>query len=436
MRMGSVPNRSGNQLNRALHGSLLLSRFCLSHAAGGAALRNLQNVNGLASLGPVDLVSIGEDQPDGAHPMPSFIRRWKHFSLTDLGKTSNDTKTTASRLRRFLSASHDSVTRYHDSQIEDWLVREVRRERYDVVVIEELSLASYIHPLRKLGCEVVFDAHNVEGRLLAQMSQSRDDNDSLISRLKRFNQSYRLKLEERRAVNRADLIWACSELDSRLIQEAYGKPATVVPNTLNVHDYQTAKVDEAFRSREVGPLTMLFVGSYGYYPNQDAANRLITEILPRVREQVPDARLNLVGRHPTAAMARAAEQDERITVTGAVDSIEPYLQIPSVIVIPLALGSGTRLKALEAFAAGLPVVSTKKGIEGIEVRDGEQVLLRETPEEIAAGVVELWRNPELRNALRERAKASVQAGYSWEVAARLIERSLDHCCRSQEQVSI
>ena len=172
------------------------------------------------------------------------------------------------------------------------------------------------------------------------------------------------------------------------------------------------------------PITLVFPGSFSYYPNEEAALRIVNEVLPCVRARGHDARVLLVGRDPTPRMLASARQDDAVEITGAVDSVLPYLERPGVVTLPITLGSGTRLKILEAFAVGRPVVTTAKGAEGIEAVDGEHLLVRDTPSAIADAAIRLWHEPEGRHALCSKALDLVRRHYSWPVVAEQIAESL------------
>jgi glycosyltransferase involved in cell wall biosynthesis len=212
-------------------------------------------------------------------------------------------------------------------------------------------------------------------------------------------------------------------MDAKALEDLYGKRATVVPNAVDVDAYRSSAAGAAGDGGGC-PLTLLFTGAFSYYPNSEAAMRLIREILPLVRLSHPAVRLCLVGRHPTPAMLAAAKVDPAIVVTGAVPSVMPYFHSEAIAVVPLAFGSGTRLKILEAFAAGVPVVSTAKGAEGIDAKDGYHLLLRESPAALAAAAVQLWEDAALRSRMVANAGLLVAGEYSWPVAAERIASSL------------
>src|SRR5690606_6579846 len=131
------------------------------------------------------------------------------------------------------------------------------------------------------------------------------------------------------------------------------------------------------------------------------------------------------GRDPTPAMLAAADNDPGIIVTGTVPSVLPFFEPPCIVTLPITLGSGTRLKILESFAAARPVISTRKGAEGIAADDGRDLFLRDDPGEMAGAAIQLWRSAALRRSLCDNALQLVLARYSWEAAARRINASLE-----------
>lgn len=162
-----------------------------------------------------------------------------------------------------------------------------------------------------------------------------------------------------------------------------------------------------------------------YPPNLVAVELLIEQIYPRLRHIYPDCRLVLVGGgRATQRIIEATKQDSGIIVTDKVPDVRPYLAAASAIAVPLRHGGGTRLKILEAFAAGCPVVSTAKGAEGLKVKDGEHLLIREDIEEIVDGVCQLWSDSSLAKRLADSAYELVKAEYSWQAVGRNVESAV------------
>src|ERR1041385_1476993 len=160
--------------------------------------------------------------------------------------------------------------------------------------------------------------------------------------------------------------------------------------------------------------TLVFTGSMDWLPNEDGIFYFMQEILPKIRQEIPEVTLTVVGRKPSARMlALAAERPVEIRLTGWVDDIRPFLAEGAVCIVPLRIGSGTRLKIFEAMAMGKAVVSTTIGAEGLPVRNEEDLLLADSPEAFARNVVMLLRDDQTRERLGSAARELVQSKYSW-----------------------
>jgi glycosyltransferase involved in cell wall biosynthesis len=173
----------------------------------------------------------------------------------------------------------------------------------------------------------------------------------------------------------------------------------------------------ALDARGSVPGQILYVGNYRHPPNVDAALRLVHDILPRVRQQVPDATVVLAGAAPPRDVL--AVSGSFVTVTGEVPSVEPYLDAAAVVAIPLRRGGGMRVKTLDALAGGKAVVATRLALDGIDVVDGEQALIADDDAAFADAVVALLRDPELRARMGAAARRWAEGAPNWEsVAAR------------------
>jgi glycosyltransferase involved in cell wall biosynthesis len=401
--------------------TLVLTRHRPYPPASGAPLRNWQNIRALMELGPVDVVSVGEDAAAG--PVEG-IRDWAPLSL---GKRSRwDRVKTACWVLR--PGVFPAVDLNHATSIERWLRRRILERRYDLAVLEGIAVTSYVDVLKRAGCRLVFDAHNVESAFQRSLlSALSGRHPSIVRRAKDWILSRRMLAAERRAVMNADVVWACSDHDATELEHIHGRQTgtTVVPNGVDVESYRRPDALPAGGDWSRLPITLLYPGLFSYLPNEDAAARLIRDVLPAVRARGRSARLVLVGRNPTPSLVAAARQDSDVVVTGEVDSIVPYLEQACVVALPIAIGSGTRLKILEAFAVGRPVVSSAKGAEGIDGLDGEHLLIRETPGSMAEAIIDLWDRPALRSTLCQNALELVRSRYSWSIAARRIAQSLN-----------
>jgi glycosyltransferase involved in cell wall biosynthesis len=206
-----------------------------------------------------------------------------------------------------------------------------------------------------------------------------------------------------------DAILATSEVDrGALASEVGGIPIHVVPNGVDTQYFAPG--------RHGDPALLLFTGAMTYGPNADAMRYFCAEIFPRVQALVPEASLAIVGREPPPWLRRLA--GDGIQVTGTVTDVRPWMERAAVFVVPLRMGSGTRLKILEAMASGCAIVSTTIGCEGLDVTHGEDILIADTPVAFAAEVARCLRDPTLRATLGGRARQLVERRYEWGTIGR------------------
>jgi glycosyltransferase involved in cell wall biosynthesis len=153
-----------------------------------------------------------------------------------------------------------------------------------------------------------------------------------------------------------------------------------------------------------------------YPPNVDGVYWFATEVFPLVRNRLPDVQFRIVGSRPPQRIRALATGDRGIVVMGYVPDLEPVLRESAVMVVPVHSGSGMRVKILEAFARGIPVVSTTIGVEGIEARAGEHLLVADDPESFATQVVRLASDREQAARLATAGRALAETRYDWRTA--------------------
>jgi glycosyltransferase involved in cell wall biosynthesis len=382
---------------------------------GGVDLRVLQAVNGGAAAGPVAVFGV-RSEPAPAPP-DLGIEVWRcsgDASLSDLPARG------AATLRWLRDGVGHPYDRYLTDSTAVELEALVEEFRPDAAVVETLTLHRYVEFLKRRGLPVALDAHDVETAVQRSIVESLGGAGGVPS-LVASRLAKALELVERAAFRTAHQIWACSHCDAGLVRSLFpgSAPVEIIPNTIAVERYAESSASAA-RNRH----SIVFPGSFAYPPNAQAALWLARDMLPRVLRRFPDALLELVGTTPTAEMLAAASENARITVTGAVPDVRPHLAGASVMAAPIFVGGGTRLKVLEAFASRLPVVSTAKGVEGLDVRAGQHYLAAETAEAFVSAVGALWSHPAVARGLTERALALVRESYSWSISARRIQDAL------------
>ena len=386
---------------------------------GGTHLRNWQNISLMQELGPVGIFSIFNRSTH--YPEAHGLAFCQHYNI-------HDYRAPAILLERTIHLLRRKGLRYYWSYVSIFakaLRATLQEFQPDLVIIEELGLYPYLPIVQSYGCPIIFDNHNVEANLYEETQCSGGSFRSWVNR-----QLYLPQLDkaEFRFTQECHQVWVCSQQDRQWLKQRYAltTPCYAIPNSIDVNHYNLAFLSQASTSEAVTstPQDLLFLGSFGHSPNAEAARWLIEQIFPLLKRQYPDCRLLLVGSRPTREMREAAKCDRQIIVTGEVPDVRPYLTSASIMVVPLLKGSGTRFKILEAFASRLPVVSTTKGAEGLNVRDGEHLLIRDKTEAIVEAVSMLWNNPSLARELSDSAFQLVNQDYSWEAAQQKVNLAL------------
>ena len=216
---------------------------------------------------------------------------------------------------------------------------------------------------------------------------------------------------QRSVADQVDRVVLCSDADVR----RSGLPnAVVVPNTY-------PRPERSGDHGTVGePPTILLQGSFNYGPNMDAVEWLLGQVAPPLWERVPGAEIRLVGN--TVPGVRRWHRPPAVTVVGSVPEMEPELARADIAVVPLRIGSGTRLKILESFAHRLPVVSTTLGADGLDVRDGVHLLLADTAEDFAAACQRLLVDTDLRKRLVDAAEDLYLRSYEWSASRDRVQQ--------------
>ena len=284
-------------------------------------------------------------------------------------------------------------------------------EAFDIVQTEFTPMGCF-----SLSTDAVkiLDAHNVEHDNHRRMSEHAK---SLTRRLYYRREARRLIGEETEACCRHDAVFVTSAQDQSLFDAlAPDVPKFIVPNGVDTDYFAPAPPASE-------PASLVFTGMMAYLPNHDGMLYFLDEIFPLVRREVPAARVYIVGSRPPAELLRRAS--DSVVITGYVEDVRPFVARASVYVVPLRMGSGTRLKILEALAMKRPVVTTSIGCEGLAVSHGESALVADEPLAFARQVIDLLHDDELRKKLTRAGYDLVREQYDWSVVHRRVEEAYE-----------
>ena len=291
-------------------------------------------------------------------------------------------------------------------------------------MLESLPLANLANVAKQSTRALVIDLHNVESDLVAQEAQRQQD-PATCHAIK--TRARRIAALEQRAAALADALWVCSSIDrDRLVSDgADAKRIYVVPNGIprpeSVQDWPQRKDDR-------WPPTLLFIGHLSYPPNIYAALALV-ELMPALWNRIAGARLVLAGRNPHPVISRRS-QPGKIDVVANPSSTSALLSSAHLAVMPLQQGGGTRIKALEAIAWGLPVVATARAVEGLQLEDGVHVRIAESASAFVTAVYDLCENSTLYESQRIAAQRHVMSNFGPEAIRRAVHAGLRLVLRS------
>jgi glycosyltransferase involved in cell wall biosynthesis len=309
-----------------------------------------------------------------------------------------------SLLRSFMTSDPVLLTHNWSAELDEAVAEHLESGAYDALHLNHLDTTPYARNAK--GVPAVIDTHNV----LAEYAARRSEREETIFRRWLWRREARL-IADREPVELSlcQRVLACSERErSSFLEREEALEVRVIPNGCDTESIVPIP-DPAVNAAE-----LVFVGDLAYGPNADAAESFAAEVLPLVRAQKSAVTFRVVGRNPSAALSQA----EGVEVTGFVDDVRLELARARVFVCPIRYGSGTRLKLLEAFAAGLPVVSTRLGAEGIECVDGEHLLLADTPQEQADAIARLLNDDELARRLGCAGRDLAVERYDWRAIGR------------------
>ncbi|HLK32896.1 MAG TPA: glycosyltransferase [Terriglobales bacterium] len=315
-------------------------------------------------------------------------------------------------MRGLLGSSPVTVLNYTSSKLRKQLELLLRQQRFDSIQMEGTPLAAYLPVLRNQGrgVAVVCDWHNIDSEVMLRYSQHAPD---LLRRLYAKRTASQLQKVERQLARQCDAHTMVSERDrSALLHWHPAADAFVIENGVDVEQFAPTFPVSTTDNPSPDRSDVVFVGSMDYHANIDAVLYFVRQVWPQVRSANPRLHFTIVGSNPTAEIRQLAVPGS-IQVTGTVDDVRPYYTRAVAAVVPLQIGGGSRLKILEAMAAGVPVVSTTLGAEGLAVTPGLDIVLADTPGAMAAAILEVAAATERQQALARHGRRLVEQRYDW-----------------------
>ncbi len=381
----------------------------------GTTIRNFNIIKHLAPRHAITLVSFGTaEELANAEPLRALCQRIEIAPYPTRSMMQRAWTTLTSPLP-------DMALRLKSAVMHATVERVLREEPFDVVQIEGIEMARYAMNLKSQNSnlKIVFDDHNAEYVLQKTAYESDIKKITrLHAALYSLIQWKKLERYEYSVCLRANHVVACSDADAASIATLFRQKSqienrqskiSVIPNGVDTaHFVPSLEVC----AKPLAELSMTFVGKMDFRPNIDAMTWFVEDILPRIRAEIPLAHLVIVGQKP-APRIQALAQNPGVEITGWISDTRPFVADAAVYVVPLRMGSGTRLKVLEAMAMGKAIISTTRGVEGIACTPNDDVVIADTSTAFARAVIELLRDPQRRRELGRNARALVESKYDW-----------------------
>ncbi len=296
------------------------------------------------------------------------------------------------------------------------LEKEAASENYDVAICDFVQSALMFRNIK--GIPTLLFQHNVESEISKRhVSQS----ENIIMKVFWFLQWKKMLIFEKKACKSFDRIIAVSEKDRQTFERLY--------NVSNVIDIPTGVDVDYFApvpGADIMDNSLVFCGSMDWLPNEDAVIFFIREILGKIKQNISNVTLTVVGRNPSPGLIKLVRNYPEVSLTGWVDDTRPYIARSSVYIVPIRIGGGTRMKIYEAMAMGKAVISTSVGAEGLPVVNGENIIIEDDSTEFAKKITELLKSEERRKQIGMAACAYVREYFAWE----LVAESFSNVCKS------
>ena len=384
---------------------------------GGHHLRTFNVLKILASQHRIYFVGFAQN-PREFNDIPEIKKFCETVDIYRVSKTGYNKSFLLLALKNLFSKQPLIARRYFIPEARERIGQIFDQYSIDVVHMDMLALGLYKGILKEVP--VTLTNHNVESLRIYRWMQVEKKLP-----LKGFllYQYLKLRAFERNICPEFDRCIVVSEYDRSYLKNLCGVDNfVVIPNGVDVGYFKPG-------SDDVKKDHLVWVGGMTGPYNSDAVDFFIQEIWSRIQHQVPGATIDFAGGGPTQTLRNKALEDDRVHVLGFVPDIRPIVQRASVFIAPIRIGSGTKIKVLNAMAQAKPVVATTTAAEGIEVTPGKDILIADDPGEFAEKVVYLLGHEHVAREIGARARELIEKKYSWDVISEDIHRTYEHCKR-------
>jgi len=372
----------------------------------GKRIRTWQLLTSLASRHDLTLLCLDENRPEALRAVQNQGIR---VLLGPRVREKSGASLYAGLLANLFSPYPYTVTKHFSRTLHAQLLSRIDAENPDLIHVEWTPYARYLSGVA--GRKTIITTHNIEAQIWLRRTQhSRTALEKAFFGL----QALKMRAFERRRLALADEVTAVSPADLTWLRNEGISRSSLVENGVDTDYFRPNLGTENDRG-------ILFLGSLDWYPNQDALQFFVKEIVPSIGARLPNVELTIVGRRPPSELVSQMAALPATSLCSDVADVRPFLERAGAFVVPLRIGGGSRIKILEALAAGKAVISTRVGAEGLELVSGQHLLVADTPREFADRVIEVLTQPELRRKLGANGRRLASERYTWKQMADHLE---------------
>lgn len=302
------------------------------------------------------------------------------------------------------------ISKYYTDSMKDTVSIALKQNCYDAIICDFLFSSIFL-PEECWDKSILFQ-HNIESTIWMRHYKTKS---TMVKKGYLYFQWLKLFKYEKRVCPKFKACIAVSHEDQEILKHFGVRHTRFIHTGVDTTFFSPVEIEER-------PYNMVFTGSMDWLPNEDAIVNFVKFTYPKIKKIIPQATLTIVGRHPTKRVRVLEQKDTSIEVTGTVDDVRPYIARALVFIVPIRIGSGTRLKIFEAMSMHKAVVSTSVGTEGLPVHNGENIIIADSDNCFAERTIELLKNSEKRYEIGAAARKLMVKEFDWAVVAREFEQ--------------
>lgn len=384
----------------------------------GGKIKTFNMLKMLSSMNNIDLFSFYEEEKDKENIKP-LEDLCNNIAVVKKPLTTSKNMSYMKKVavKTIFSPLPMVAYKFKDEEMYTLLEESIKRNKYDLIYIDHLQLAVYESLFKKYDLTFYLDQHNCESQIIKRQV---DKEQSFAKKLFLSYEYLKLKRFEETMLKKAEKVVVLSQEDKEVMTKniAINMDKFVIIPIPVESDY---KKDVKSNIKE--EIKLIFLGTLSWYPNSQGLGWFLDKVIPLLEENSVKYSFYIVGKDPGKDIMSKCVNNPKIVVTGYVDDINEYIEKCDVMVVPIFIGSGMRVKILEALAKAIPVISTEVGAEGIDVKNQESILISNNEQEFYENILKL-KNEELYKLLQQNGLQLFQEKYSYQAIENLIREKL------------